>query len=225
MLNKSKGNMYEWVTHTWNPIKGACPHDCSYCYMKRWGKLNPVRLDEKEFKTYMGDRENVVFVGSSCDMWAENISSGYIRRVLDYLADNYPMPTYLFQSKYPRRFFQFSGYFPRNTLLCTTIETNRHYKEIMGNSPHPMERAKWMNRMSFEEFDTYVTIEPIMDFDIEEMLNYIAMCLPTQVNIGADSGGHKLPEPGRDKLQELINYLSEFTEVKLKKNLNRLLKK
>lgn len=27
-LTKSKGNMYPWVTHTWNPIKGcgyACP--------------------------------------------------------------------------------------------------------------------------------------------------------------------------------------------------------
>ena len=30
--------MYEFVTHTWNPIKGKCYHDCSYCYMK---KINP----------------------------------------------------------------------------------------------------------------------------------------------------------------------------------------
>jgi DNA repair photolyase len=33
-LNPSKGNMYPFVTHTWNPIRGKCPHDCSYCYMK-----------------------------------------------------------------------------------------------------------------------------------------------------------------------------------------------
>jgi len=30
-LRESKGNMYRFVTHTWNPIKGRCPHDCSYC--------------------------------------------------------------------------------------------------------------------------------------------------------------------------------------------------
>lgn len=31
MMNKQTGNMYEWVSHTWNPIKGKCPHDCNYC--------------------------------------------------------------------------------------------------------------------------------------------------------------------------------------------------
>ena len=24
MIKESKGNMYEFVTHTWNPIKGKC---------------------------------------------------------------------------------------------------------------------------------------------------------------------------------------------------------
>ena len=33
-LNQSKGNMYEFITHTWNPIKDRCYHDCAYCYMK-----------------------------------------------------------------------------------------------------------------------------------------------------------------------------------------------
>ena len=29
MLNEQKGNMYGFVTHTWNPIKGKCFHcDC-----------------------------------------------------------------------------------------------------------------------------------------------------------------------------------------------------
>ncbi|MBU1198230.1 MAG: hypothetical protein KKF46_01960 [Nanoarchaeota archaeon] len=31
-LNKSVSNMYEWVTHTINFIKGwPCPHKCEYC--------------------------------------------------------------------------------------------------------------------------------------------------------------------------------------------------
>lgn len=34
-MNKSKGNMYPWVTHTWNPIKGICPHQCSYLFQSK----------------------------------------------------------------------------------------------------------------------------------------------------------------------------------------------
>jgi len=35
-LVKQKGNMYEFVTHMWGPIKGKCKHNCSYCYMKKY---------------------------------------------------------------------------------------------------------------------------------------------------------------------------------------------
>ena len=31
-LNKTKGDMYDFITHTWNPIRGRCLHDCSYCH-------------------------------------------------------------------------------------------------------------------------------------------------------------------------------------------------
>ena len=66
MLNESKGNMYSFVNKTWNVIKGKCPHDCKYCYMKRFPQKD-VRLDKKELKTDLGEN-NFIFVGSSCDM-------------------------------------------------------------------------------------------------------------------------------------------------------------
>ena len=37
-LNIRKGDMYKFIDFTWNPIKGKCLHDCSYCYMKQ---INP----------------------------------------------------------------------------------------------------------------------------------------------------------------------------------------
>ena len=55
-LNKSTGNMYDFITHTWNTIKGECPHECSYCYMSRWGKQPPLHFDEKELKTDLWSR-------------------------------------------------------------------------------------------------------------------------------------------------------------------------
>ena len=222
-LNESKGNMYSWVTHTWNTIKGECPHGCTYCYMHRWGKQKPPRLDESEFRSVMGEG-NTIFVGSSCDMFADDIPSEWIERTLGFL-NLAPYNTYLFQSKNPARmsWYLLRDYFPKNSVFCTTIESNRVINDIMGNTPTPTNRALYMKRIS-NVAKTYVTIEPIMDFDLDEMVDIIHTCEPTQVNIGADTGNNNLPEPSRDKLIALIEALKTFTIIDQKKNLGRLLK-
>lgn len=221
-LNESKGNMYEFVTHTWNAIKGACPHDCSYCYMKKWGKLKPVHLDEKEFKTDLGSG-NFIFVGSSCDMFADAIPKKWIIPVLNHCW-NFEGNKYLFQTKNPNRVIEFMRDMPKELVNCTTIETNRWYEDIMMNSPTPLERADAMKHLNIYGIETYVTIEPIMDFGLEGMVKLIHMCQPKQVNIGADTGRNNLPEPSKEKILELISGLEEFTIVHQKSNLKRLLK-
>lgn len=218
-LNPAKGNMYDFITHTANAIKGECYHNCSYCYMKRWGKQSKVHLDEKELRTPMTEG-NYIFVGSSCDMFANDIDSNWITKIL-YHCSNYDND-YLFQSKNPERFIGFIPEFPFKTALCTTIETNRYYGDFMKNSPHIIERAKAMEYIDI--FDKYITIEPIMDFDLTEMIEIIKRCNPKQVNIGADSGNNHLPEPPKEKLLELIDELKKFTIINKKSNLGRLLK-
>lgn len=222
-LNKSKGNMYEWVTHTWNTVKGECSHDCSYCYMKRWGKLNPVRFDEKELKTDLG-KDNFIFVGSSCDMWAKDIPDEWIEKTLNHCEgfNN----RYLFQTKNPSRILDFidNNVISDRSVICATIESNRFYYEHMGNSPDLWLRASEMNEIAHNGIKTYVTIEPIMDFDLDEMVYYIETCLPEQVNVGADTGKNNLPEPSKEKILALISELEKFTIVHSKSNLKRLLK-
>lgn len=226
-LNLSKGNMYPWITHTWNTIKGECPHGCSYCYMKKWGKQNPIRFDEKELKEFDRDMKKygegqIIFVGSSCDMFASDIPQDWIIRTLNHCRkfDN----TYLFQSKYPESFLNFGTFMPEKVVFCTTIETNRHYEDIMGTSPSPYSRAKAMLELS-EFCKTYVTIEPVMDFDLEKMVQLIMACGPAQINIGADSGNNNLPEPSTEKLKQLIVELgiNNGRKVVAKDNLKRLL--
>lgn len=68
-----------------------------------------------------------------------------------------------------------------------------------------------------------ITIEPLFDFDLPELIELIKSCRPQQVNIGADSGRNNLPEPSSDKIEELFERLNQFTEVKLKANLTRLI--
>ena len=212
-LNKSKGNMYEFVTHTWNAVKGACPHDCSYCYMKRWGKLKPVRLDEKELKTDLGSG-NTIFVGSSCDMFAADIPAEWIQRVIDYCEkfDN----TYLLQTKDPGRYLDFN--FSDKFILGCTIETNRRYP-CMGNTPHTDDRALAMFCIKNKKF---VTIEPILDFDIVQLASFVFICGAEWVNIGADSGGNGLPEPSKEKIEQLIKLLD--SKITIKKNMKRITK-
>ncbi len=219
-LNISKGNMYSFTTHTWNTVKGACYHNCSYCYMKRWGELNPVRFDDKELKTDLG-KGNIIFVGSSCDMWSRDINLDWIKKTLNHCrqSDN----TYLFQSKNPSEFKYHT--LPDKSIITTTIETNRDYVEMnlipFGNTPTPHGRSIGMfeNHIMKRKM---VTIEPIMDFDLMELVYLIRGFHPEQVNIGADTGNNNLPEPPWFQVERLIKELEQFTKVKLKKNLDRL---
>jgi len=216
-MQKSKGNMYKFVSHTWNCIKGKCPHDCKYCYMKVYPQ-GALHFAESELRTNLG-KDNFIFVGSSCDMFANIIPKEWIIKTLEHCNrfDN----KYLFQSKNPIRILDMMKYLPKKCVIGTTIESNRHYKE-MGDTPSPKSRALVMFTLK-QYYETMITIEPIMDFDVVELVNLIKIAKPTWVNIGADSKNNSLPEPEKEKLLELIEGVSKVTEIKKKTNLERLL--
>lgn len=208
-MNKQTGHMYPFVTHTWNPIRGICPHKCSYCYMKGFVKGEP-RFIEKEMDTDLG-AGNFIFVGSSIDMFTNEILFRWIEQTIDH-CDRF-LNTYLFQSKNPANMLDWD--YPIKTILGTTLETNRETPSI---APLTIERYEAMAAYDGRKM---VSIEPIMDFD-DEFIDWIRAIKPEFVSIGADSKGHHLPEPSPDKLKALINELKGFTEVRLKSNLRRL---
>ena len=107
----------------------------------------------------------------------------------------------------------------KNTILGTTIETNR---KTPSKAPHTQNRRDAMKDIYNRKM---VTIEPIMDFDLEILVDWIRLIKPEFVNIGADSKGHNLPEPSWDKIQRLIEKLEKFTKVNLKDNLQRIKQK
>ena len=211
--------MYPWITHTWNAIKGKCPHQCSYCYMNRF-PLKPVRLDNGEFNTNLGEG-NTIFVGSSCDMWANKISDEWIRKTLEHC--NKYNNIYLFQSKNPHRFLkaEFLRLLPLDAFLGTTIETNRDFNN--DNVPNQSQRYYAMELLKQFNRKRMVSIEPIMNFDLDILLMWIKNINPSFVSIGADSKDHNLPEPSKEKTLVLIEELKKFTEVKIKDNLKRII--
>lgn len=221
-MRESKGNMYTFVTHTWNPVIGKCSHDCEYCYMKRFPTRppKPSRLVNKVLKEDLG-KNNFIFVCSGCDLFAEDVPAKWIEQVLD--ACRYYDNKYLFQSKNPGRILEFKKLLPPKVVIGTTIESNKNYPQ-MGLAPGVVSRANDMKAIKDAGYETMVTIEPIMDFDMTALTKMIESCKPSWVNIGADSKGHQLPEPDKQKIIDLIKELERFTVVKQKSNLKRIFK-
>ncbi len=223
MINKSKGNMYEFVTHTWNPIKGKCSHNCSYCYMsKRQPNPQEPRLYRKELNADLGER-NQIFIGSSTDMFAENIPSEWITAVMDYCHQENSggkNNIFLLQSKNPKRFLEFLNHpVVGRCVFCTTLETNRSYPDIMRNAPKIEERVEAMEELARQGFPTLVTAEPLLQFDHDEFLALIKRCKPKWVNIGRNSVRDViLPELTAEEVKELITALKVFTKVHMKSN-------
>jgi DNA repair photolyase len=180
--------------------------------------VGELRLDEKALNDNLG-AGNVIFVGSSTDMFANEVPKEWIKRVL-LNCKNYEGNTYLFQTKAPQNFWSFSTDYPRNVIFGVTLETNRDTLLAYSLAPNPKSRVSNMKEWFMER--KMISIEPIIDFDLNEFVNMIKEISPEFVSIGADSKNSNLPEPSKEKIEELIKELRNFTEVKLKYNLKKL---
>ncbi len=227
-LRVATGNMYKFVTQTWNPIKGICYHQCRYCYMNG---LRPEKYEcapvmvEDEFEVDLNDGK-VIFVGDSIDLFAQDIPDKWILRVLDHCAGFNDQRTgqkkivFLFQSKNPSRFLKFLDHRVfKHAIIGTTIETNRYYPDIMVNSPRIEDRADAMKMISEKGFYTMITAEPLLAFDKTELVEIIRLCNPRFVNIGRESKRKVwVPEPTSTQVKELVAELREITKVIVKSN-------
>jgi DNA repair photolyase len=228
-------NMYKDVDQRWNPLAGKCIHNCSYCYVNNWKHRSQKHMDKyngeptiwkNPFKAKFKGR---VFVCSMNDLFAENVPEEVIIKIIKYCS-KFPDAEFLFQTKNTPRLEQFVRHandvpfpifqFPENSIFCTTIETNRIYPNIMKNTISPWSRIKGIKNL----LNVHITIEPILDFDCEELVEMIQVAKPLQVNIGADSKKNNLPEPSKEKVIALINILKTMTNVVIKDNLHRIIK-
>jgi hypothetical protein len=124
------------------------------------------------------------------------------------------------QSKNPICFEKYLKFLPENTYLVTTLETNRDngYEEI-SKAPKPSKRYKAFLGLKWNK--KIVTVEPIMDFDLDAFVDWLASIQPKAVFIGYNSEDKavSLPEPLKKKTWELIHTLGGIGIQVLKKEM------
>jgi len=229
-LIKSKGNMYEWVGYTHSHLGGECPHKCSYCYVQamaaRFPNMKarysgPVRLIENELAVRYGSGK-IIFIEHMNDLFADSVPDESIQRILLH-CEACHNNKYVFQTKNPTRAYSWLAlHKPVYFMIGTTIESNRENLAI-SKAPAPYLRRDGMMKF-IGKAETFVTVEPIMDFDVIPLVEMIVAIKPTFINIGADSKRCGLPEPAPAKVKEFVAKLQEAGIVIRKKtNLERML--
>lgn len=225
-LNKAKGRMFKlWRQSrikTINPI-----HGCRFaCYRgKCWASRMARRLQAAGVKGYENGFEpafcprflnrrykkgDIVFVGSMGDI--SFFSYEIHRRIIDELIRKSPEALFFLETKNPAIYHKLVPILPENVMLSTTIETNRDYH--LSKAPRCLERFLAMKTLKWNK--KHVSVEPIMDFDMDVLLNYMKQINPQIVSVGYDNYSCSLPEPSLEKTMQLIHGLQEFTMVELK---------
>ena len=224
-LKKSTGNMYPWVTHMHTHPGGECSHKCIYCYVDHFSFGRPdkykgaIRLLENEFRVKYGSGRSI-FIEHCNDLFAEDVPGTFIGRICKH-CNEWPENTYIFQTKNPRRYLSGVAAFPPMVILGTTIETNRRTPGISA-APSTESRMNAMLNLGIS-VPKFVTIEPVLDFDVDILAAWIDRIRPAFLNLGADSKKHELSEPSYDKIQKFIQKLKDYgIELREKRNLDRL---
>jgi len=205
-METKKSLMFKFINRTWNPVTG-CKHNCVYC----WARVLCKRFNWSFEPTFHENRLNkmfreneIVFVSDMGDLFGAWVPREWILKVFSVIAKN-PRTTFFLESKNPKRFIEFKFGIPKNTILSTTIETNRAYR--VSFAPLPIERYQAMREVDGIK---HVSIEPIMDFDEEIFLNWLSKIEPKFVSIGYDNYGFKLPDPPIEKTLKFIEDLDEI---------------
>ncbi len=210
----------------------GCAFNCCYCAFRRMLKLSNCQkcrdfephshmevLEKKPPKTKKGQ---FLTVALSSDI--SFMDDDEFCKVLDYCS-KWGDRTFLIQSKNPGYFLGLEDRIPSNVIIGTTIETNRlvtsnlakntcfyndgsHYFIPVSKAPASNIRYEVMLSLDCRKS---VTIEPILDFDVDIMEKYIKDIKPEIVCIGYNSHPEKneMPEPTLYKVDKFVGILKK----------------
>jgi len=191
----------EWCTHTSNPIRGKCQHECPYCYAERIR----VRFDQPAALSWIGKelveiekrkKSATIFMGSMYDIFGSWVPIEMPQIIID-TAKRSPQHTFLFLTKNPVRYGIYD--FPNNCWIGYSDDGTkdmRHWVHFKGRK------------------NTFISFEPLIGRSIN-----VNMALVGSVIIGAMTGsGKNNIRPDRDIVDGIISAAGS-KPVYLKNNL------
>jgi len=150
-----------------------------------------------------------VFVCDMTDLFGDWVPKECIIETLDFIKKS--KARFLLLTKNPRRYLDFE--MPPNVTLGCTVESNRSYP-LVCKAPLQSERLEAMREVQRKFMNPiFISIEPIMDFNLHYFLENIERLSPWGVAVGYDNYGWKLDEPTLEKTEMLIRELQGFTRV------------
>lgn len=211
--------MFKSITRTWSPFTG-CLFSCAYCWAR---KLVEERLQPqgKKYKdgfipTFHPEElkqrfkpDDFVFVSDMGDIAFARLEW---RRTIINRVSEFPDTRFLFQSKDPGIFEGPTFSNLPNIYLGTTLETNRDYG--VTRAPSPLNRYMVMWRL--EHAHKFISIEPVLDFDLDVLVGWMRAIKPEIIEVGYDNYSQRLTEPSLCKTLALIQELKKFTRVERK---------
>jgi hypothetical protein len=210
---KKKVEYYYRNTVSWSPFQG-CNFECKYCEQSFQRQAKRKLHDCLECYCYEPHyhperlkkvpNAGVVAVCGNSDVAFCN--PDFMHKIVDVMQqDEKKGRIWFVQSKKPSCLEPYLNDFPRNTVLLTTLETNRDegYAKV-SKAPPPSVRYEMFSNLRYPR--KVVTIEPIMEFDFEIFLNWIVNIQPEAVYIGFESSRYEMPftEPHMEKVLNFI---------------------
>ncbi len=210
---------------TWNVWVG-CDFGCTYCSAR---KLALTRLRRTErykagFNPHYVEKEmrrrfrpgDFVFVGYMGDI--AFAPRNLIRTILMAIREQ-PEVRFLFCTKSPRNYSSWVFEYPDNLYLGATIETN--FDHGQSKAPPPVDRYEAMKDLDHPH--KFISLEPLMDFDLLELVGWIKEIRPEIIEIGPDNYHNSLSEAQPQKVRKLLEMLRDICPTVVEKpGLSRL---
>jgi len=214
--------MFSFVTKSWNPVVG-CLHDC---YAGRcWARIMARRLQGMGRRKYHGgfsprlwspdlaeiprlSENHILFVVSMGDLFGSWVPRGWITRTISKCHET--RAKCFFETKNPKRYWEFEDLMRKDSILSTTIETDRDYQ--LSKAPPITERIYGFMLTNWEQ--KHVSVEPIADFSFDPFLETLIGLEPKfGISIGFDNyqglAHLGVPEPPPSKVELLAKALEQ----------------
>lgn len=224
---KEGSKMFKWATFTANYITG-CHHRCIY---NCWARKLMMRQD-REFEVHKKVQSSFVKFNGKNERIATNLMGDafctcdkvpyeWVAEMFGIIRASDPSNRWLLQTKNPRGYLKYLPIMPPNVLLGVTIESDIDYMTTRAPAPE----KRFLEFLNIPPgFHKFLSIEPVMKFNVERFSKWILQLRPEVVEVGADNYGSGLKEPSGDELLRLVDILERANiTVNLKSGLERLM--